>query len=578
MRRILYTLALVIPSLLLAQKGDVEIGGNIGIGASQIGFQSNVFDSKIGLNMQGEAFVNYFFSDNIGLSFGLGINCLNSMATATNYQSTISEGSDDVGDYRILLYADNYQEIERLTMLDIPIGLVFRKAINENWTFRAGVGFKIGLSLAATYQSDQGMSTRLYYPNIMKDESESIHDIPSWGMYENRTDWDQSSGDLETQINLSPFVNIGASYKLQNHLSLYCGFYAAYGINDVVSDNEKHLLTASIDAEYNYHSPTTFCQNNTYEMGVKVGVLFDLRKKQNVYNYFNGSGYKPAFSLLFAQKGNVEIGGNIGIGTSKIGLQSDVINSKMGLNLQGEAFVNYFLSDNLGMSLGFGINSLSAMATAANYRSIVSEGADDIGKYQILVYADNYQENQRLTMLEIPIGLVFRKAMSKDWTFRAGAGLKISLPIAATYQLDQGMSTRLYYPNIMKDESESIYDIPSWGMYENRTDWNQSSGDLEALINLSPFANIGASYELHNNLSLYCGLYAAYGINDVVSDSEQQLLTASSNAEYNYHSPTTFSQNNTFEMGIKIGTLFNLRKKRKVSVHFNGSGYSPSRR
>lgn len=274
-------------SLLLAQNSDIEFGVGVGAGASKISVPSDAFESNFQFNSKAEVFANYFFTDKWGLAFGLSLNNLKSKTTAEVYQSVIAEGVDPTGNYQVLVYSDDFQELERLTMLELPIGLTFRHAMNDKWSWRASAGVKFGLAVASNYELQQGLCTRLYYPDIMYNEGEAICDIPAWGLYENSTDWENASGDLETTINVAPYLNLGASYKIKEDLSLYSSLYMAYGINDIIRNSEDQLLTASTGTDYSYNSPTTFTEdNNTFEFGLKIGLLFDLKRKksQKVYH------------------------------------------------------------------------------------------------------------------------------------------------------------------------------------------------------------------------------------------------------------------------------------------------------
>lgn len=286
MKKLICILLTIIPALLFAQKGDIELGGDVGVGLSRIGVKSDDFNTKMGLNLQGEIFTNYFFANNFGVSLGLGLDRLKSNTTATDYQSVIRTGTDATGNYQILASADDYKEMQTLNMFEIPIGLVYRKAMNEKWSLRAGLGLKVGLPYKASSELQSGLTTRLYYPDIMLDETETIRNIPLWGLNEDYSEWDGASADLDTRINFAPFVNVGASYRIKEKLSLYSALYAAYGVNDVIEDGGGQILSASDTPSpttvYAYNSPTTFTKSNTLEFGIKLGVIFDLRKKREL--------------------------------------------------------------------------------------------------------------------------------------------------------------------------------------------------------------------------------------------------------------------------------------------------------
>ncbi|MDA3853670.1 MAG: outer membrane beta-barrel protein, partial [Bacteroidales bacterium] len=261
---------------------------------------------------------------------------------------------------------------------------------------------------------------------------------------------------------------------------------------------------------------------------------------------------------LFAQENDLEIGGNVGIGASQIHLQSDEFNSLFDLSYNAEVFLNYFFSKHIGASLGGSFNQINATLAASNYRSIQESGTDPMGAYHYLLYSDNYYETLKINLFEVPVALVFRGKLSPKIDLRAGLGLKFGIPLSSTYRLDNGISRRLYYPQIMKDESEAIFDIPEWQLYENKKDWNNASGNLEASLNIAAFAHLGLSYEIQRKTSLFTSFYFAYGLNDNIVGSATQLLASNDAGDYNYTTPTHFNENNSIEIGVKVGVLFKI--------------------
>jgi len=217
----------------------------------------------------------------------------------------------------------------------------------------------------------------------------------------------------------------------------------------------------------------------------------------------------------------------------------------------------YFFNEHWGIQTGFGLQSIKPTATLSYTTGVPSTDTDGAA-YEYRTNYNNWQEQQRLLFLDIPLGLQFRHKLSEKFRLLATAGLKISVPLKTTYKTAGGeIATTGYYSqwNIV------LSDMPQHGF---NTITNQLSGDVSIKTSYSGFADLGALYALSSRLDLYAGGYASYGLNNVLKSGNK--LVYQQDGVYNGVLASNQTDNaRTVSLGMKVGVMWHFGHKIKVA-------------
>ncbi len=309
-KRLLLIIAIVLFSASLsAQLSHFKYGANIGLGISQVKVQFDEFSTMPGINTNAHFFVDYYFTQfrgvtgHWGASLGLGVNRYSSVLDAGSYNAVFSEGTDLTGDYQISLYSNDWQDKVALTSLSIPVGLLYKINLTRFLSLRTLLGVNIELPLAFSSKRTQGsLSTNLYYPAYMKDPSEAVFDVPEFGCYDQRIDWDNVSDFSAHKLDVSLYFETGMTYKLKRRqsftyrklsvkygkltffskmnkttkrtISLTTNLYMGVGLRKASSGSNDNLLVATSATDFSYRSPASYASTHAIYAGIKLGLCF----------------------------------------------------------------------------------------------------------------------------------------------------------------------------------------------------------------------------------------------------------------------------------------------------------------
>lgn len=242
-----------------------------------------------------------------------------------------------------------------------------------------------------------------------------------------------------------------------------------------------------------------------------------------------------------------------GLGTMQYNLQQGTHGS--GLGFEGGLHYAHFFGEHWGAGIGVQYNF--AQATALYNFTEVSEG---------IVHADNtyttydlhtdyrgWKERQRMGFVSIPVECLYRTPLNEAWLLIAGLGARVDFNIHGKYTKDEGdYVTTGYFPAI----GHTVENLPLHGFSTYEADFE--SAIEKAPVQVSLIADLGARRDLGDGWGFYLGLYAGYGLTNMVKESSAPLLTLHpSNAmEIDYNG--TFASNQTQSVhllcaGVKIG-------------------------
>lgn len=225
--------------------------------------------------------------------------------------------------------------------------------------------------------------------------------------------------------------------------------------------------------------------------------------------------------------------------------------SKFGWNIHLD--YGYFFNKNWGISTGVGI---SHFQTVGGYNTPLSQGTyfdmgnqvtdDDFSPtnkdYQLYVRLGNWEEVQKGYIMEVPILGMFQYKFGKAQKhgLYANIGLKLKIPLSATYQVQDGKSSdddRLNVSGYFPLEElgigipgEYYLGIPQhgFGSISNPYELLGWEGDIEMTMGISVAAEFGFSFQLTRWLDLLVGAYVDCAMNNMkkTTTKDRPLLIA----------------------------------------------------
>lgn len=199
--------------------------------------------------------------------------------------------------------------------------------------------------------------------------------------------------------------------------------------------------------------------------------------------------------------------------TPQDGTHSLGLGGMLGLQYQ------YMFNHHWGLGLGVQASWLNSSAKY-NYEftdnNITLPGA--LYESNVTTSLYNVQEKQHMTVVSIPLQIIFRAPMSATAAFQMGLGAAADLPVKGTYNVAGGTYTRSAY---MPRTNVTYNDLPSHnlGRYSTNSKDIAGNNDLPTYY-LSLLADLGFDFNLSNSLGLYLGLYGKYGPGNINPKSE----------------------------------------------------------
>ena len=213
------------------------------------------------------------------------------------------------------------------------------------------------------------------------------------------------------------------------------------------------------------------------------------------------------------------------------------------LSIEGKCF---FLK-NLGLGIGAGYTNYSSQGALNTYTSNNSTTDSEGERFEYRVTASGIKEELKLTAIEVPVFMTFRNSLSEKLGLQANVGLKISLPIAATYQSTEGaLETKGYYAS----NNVEYANMPNHGF--ETIDKINYSGNLSTTMAYSLFGNIGITIPIYK-MELNIGVYGSYGLNSVLKPTSKLLIDYPGN----FNSLSSLSEKvSLVSGGVKFGVSF----------------------
>lgn len=255
-------------------------------------------------------------------------------------------------------------------------------------------------------------------------------------------------------------------------------------------------------------------------------------------------------------------------GVSGLTYKTDMVDGSLGFGGGiGLGYTHYF-NNHWGILTGVEARYNSNTFELDDNMEFLSNEIDDQGSaFEYRVRTSGYEEDQKFYSFGIPLMLQYRSSISEKIGFYIGLGGKVLF----SQKLDSDASSSTmalsgYYPDLNLE----IDDLPTHG-FGTINNWEgDSKVSLKTSILLS--AEGGLTFKLNDNLKLYTGIYADYGLTDMREDDQNKNIVSYSPQSVDgvvsngvLSNENIVEKTNYLSAGIQLKLGFMLRKSKQTT-------------
>lgn len=184
--------------------------------------------------------------------------------------------------------------------------------------------------------------------------------------------------------------------------------------------------------------------------------------------------------------------------------------------LVSSRFLYFFGNGHLG--LGSGADFVHYSSSLKLDGELVTPSYDDINgqAFDLIQSYAGWQEKQRLFTLEFPLGFYYKAIFSDKTNLVLGLGGKLVVPAFSRYQITDGVyEVSGYYPQT----DVTIRDLPHHGFSGSAP---VANGGLNTRVAFSVYGEVGMNFAMSDHLLFHVGLYANYGITNIIADKKHE--------------------------------------------------------
>lgn len=202
----------------------------------------------------------------------------------------------------------------------------------------------------------------------------------------------------------------------------------------------------------------------------------------------------------------------------------------------GMAGIGYtlFLTEQWGITTGAEFTTYKSKAKLYSVMDSHRLVDDDNDAFDLVMQQKGHTEKQEATYVNIPLMVQFQQ--NEGTGFYAALGGKIGIPVKEKYKYSyNSLETKAFYPdmNVWYDDLE----YRGIGQFAG----GNGESDLDLKVSFMLSAETGMKWSLNNKMALYTGVYADYGLNDIVNgDKKENFLL------YDNDNPTDFKNSSIF--------------------------------
>ena len=249
-----------------------------GVGKSGITYKMNNMnfaDPKFEYKLGGQAGIgySYFFTQNVGLSLGIGFSKYQTIAKLTgdfskDFPFTLGNYTDNdrfphPTDYELRVRIKDWVENQSATFLEIPLSVYLQKKFGEKEIFglylNAGVKFQIPVKTQYSVQDgDSENDTKINVSGYYKEKNLELGGLGApdlsqhgFGQIHNPSQiLNNTSGNLNLKFNLSLMGDAGFLISLSRRVDISLGAYIDYGLLNMRKVKENSAMFTGPETDY----------------------------------------------------------------------------------------------------------------------------------------------------------------------------------------------------------------------------------------------------------------------------------------------------------------------------------------
>jgi len=193
----------------------------------------------------------------------------------------------------------------------------------------------------------------------------------------------------------------------------------------------------------------------------------------------------------------------------------------------------YLFHQNWGIGTGINLAVYNGGISIKNYdrqQTVTNTTTGNV--FNFLVSSSNYKETQQAVMITIPLMAQCQYQYWKKTTFYTAFGFKAGIPVSAESRLKGVYTTKGYYPNL----NVTYENFPDYGFVKDQP-FPDDKISIGMKTNFMASAECGVIWCLFKGSTIYAGIYADYGINNMWNKKNENLVV------YQSHSPAHFAYN-----------------------------------
>lgn len=254
----------------------------------------------------------------------------------------------------------------------------------------------------------------------------------------------------------------------------------------------------------------------------------------------------------------------------------------LGFGFDASLFYSRFFNRTVGLGVGLNYSWANAYTTY-NFSEVspnVVHEDNPFQSYNLKSQFNNWKERENVGTVSIPVEVLFRKELSRQWCFIAGVGASLDLPIHGAYSPKSGnYTTSGIFPKL---GSYEFTNLPQHGFstYDNT---KGAKINTLAKVGGSVLADLGFRVALADHWGLYMGVNVAYGFTNLLASAQNQYLVSVNTkdpSQIDYHG--TFdskecSKAHLLRAGLKIAVDFGWGDHRKEAAEADALAASKAR-
>jgi hypothetical protein len=228
----------------------------------------------------GGAGLGYTFNinDSWGIATGAEIGMYGSKTTYGNLSDKYYEygTAGDENHFKFHYSISDYKEQQKVMLFSVPVMLQFKTPAGSAHFYLSG-GFKFGFPVSAEATINSGTVTTS--GEFSYEQVEYSKDAEEYG-FVNNMPLAETKSKIDLGFSAALALETGVRFSLSDNIALYTGAFLDYGLNDIRSVKDKHIIdyqiaTSSFSNSSVLNSALTD-KANIFSAGLKIRISFGL--------------------------------------------------------------------------------------------------------------------------------------------------------------------------------------------------------------------------------------------------------------------------------------------------------------